>query len=87
MSTENKRTELKPSALETFDNYTGDAIKGLVAVGAGGVDFVTDAIGTLVPGGNKFMTGGMLILSLTTLHINRYVKYRPYYYQLLLEVT
>ena len=37
----------QPSALETFDNYTGDAIKGLAAVGAGGADFVLDAVGTL----------------------------------------
>ena len=55
MSTEQlKEQNSQPSALETFDNYTGDAIKGLASIGAGGVDFVTDAIGTLVPGGNKF---------------------------------
>ena len=49
-----KEINSKPSAIEAFNDYTGDAIKGLAAAGAGGADFITDAIGTLVPSGNKF---------------------------------
>ena len=55
MSTEELREQnSQPNALEVFDGYTGEAMRGMAAMGAGGVDFITDAIGTLVPGGNKF---------------------------------
>jgi len=55
LSTEElKEINSKPSALEAFNDYTGDTIKSLAAVGAGGADFITDAVGTLVPSGNKF---------------------------------
>ncbi len=55
MSTEQLREQnSQPNALEVFDGYTGEAMRGMAAMGTGGVDFITDAIGTLVPGGNKF---------------------------------
>ena len=50
MSTDQiKEHNSQPSAVETFNDYTGDAIKGLAAIGKGGVDFMFDAIGSIKP--------------------------------------
>ena len=48
MSTEEIRNQ-NPNAVETFNSYTGDAVKGVAAIGKGAVDFVFDAIGSIKP--------------------------------------
>ena len=50
MSTEQlKEQNSQPSAVETFNDYTGDAVKGIAAIGKGGLDFMFDAIGSIKP--------------------------------------
>ena len=48
MSTEEIRNQ-NPNAVETFNDYTGNAVKGITAIGKGGADFVFDAIGSIKP--------------------------------------
>ena len=50
MSTEQlKEHNSQPSAVETFNDYTGDAVKAIGAVGKGALDFMFDAIGSIKP--------------------------------------